>query len=93
MKCSKLNAHLLTLHVVYSPSCSCGYDIEDTNHYLFNCPLYTFARNIIFNEIRTLCNIEITENILLEGKPELDYQTNKAIFLLVFGYIEETDRL
>ena len=40
MKCSRLNAHLYNLHVVDSPGCSCGHDIEDNNHYLLICPLY-----------------------------------------------------
>ena len=38
MKCSRLNAHLKELHVVDSEACTCGHNVEDTNHFLFNCP-------------------------------------------------------
>ena len=40
MNCSKLNAHLFSLHVVDSPKCVCGCAVEDTSHFLMKCPLY-----------------------------------------------------
>ena len=40
MKCSKLHADLFSLHVVDSPECICGNDVEDSEHFLFECPLY-----------------------------------------------------
>ena len=33
MKCSKLNFHLYSLHVLDSPACPCGHNHEDSNHY------------------------------------------------------------
>ena len=33
MKCSALNDHLFKNHVIESPTCMCGNDIEDTAHY------------------------------------------------------------
>ena len=44
MQCSNLNDHLYNLHVIDSPKCSCSYKCEDSNHYLFHCPLYTTER-------------------------------------------------
>jgi hypothetical protein len=39
--CSKINHHLFSnLHVVQSPACECGADIEDPIHFLFICPLF-----------------------------------------------------
>ena len=52
MKCSKLNFHLFSLHVVDSPACPCGNDCEDSNHYLLRCPLFYQARSKLLNEIR-----------------------------------------
>ena len=54
MKCSKLNFHLFSLHVVDSPACPRGHDCEDSNHYLLQCPLFYQARNRVINEIREL---------------------------------------
>ena len=44
MQCSNLNGHLHNLHVIDSPKCSCSYKCENSNHYLFHCPLYTTER-------------------------------------------------
>ena len=44
MQCSKLNGHLFQLHVTDSPECPCGYCIEDSKHFLLNCPLYNIPR-------------------------------------------------
>ena len=38
---NNLNGHLYTLHGIDSPKRSCSYKCEDSNHYLFHCPLYT----------------------------------------------------
>ena len=45
MKCSNLHKHLYDLHVVDSPACACGHNVEDVNHYLLVCPLYELCRD------------------------------------------------
>ena len=93
MKCSKLNSHLFGLHVIDSPACTCGFDVEDTNHYLLECPLYAHERNVIFMEFNELGIYDINCELLLNGKQVFDFDLNSKIFYIVHGFIEETDRL
>ena len=54
MNCSKLNTHLFLLHVSDTTQCSCGYEMEDTEHYLLQCPLYNIPRQTMLNSITQL---------------------------------------
>ncbi|MEW8542639.1 MAG: reverse transcriptase family protein, partial [Candidatus Thiodiazotropha sp.] len=40
LECSSLNAHLYSRNLVDSPLCVCG-EIENTTHFIFNCPNYS----------------------------------------------------
>ena len=93
MNCSKLNAHLFSLHVVESAACSCGFDCEDTNHFLFHCPLYIVERNLLFTLLRNLGFTMSTKEILTQGDPLQSLESNKEMFNCMFQYIEETKRL
>ena len=95
MNCSKLNAHLYSLHVVASPGCSCGYDMEDNSHYLLKCPLFYVPRTKMLTSIARVIpvNILIDVNMLLSGCDTLSNANNTAIFHAVHCFIEETARL
>ena len=93
MKCSKLNYHLFSLHVADSPSCPCGHDFEDSNHFLLKCPMYHQDRLRMFVSISLICNIEINCNVLLYGSDNLDLQTNQRIFDAVQNFIDSSGRL
>ena len=93
MECSKLNAHLVKLHVLDSPACSCGFDNEDTNHYLLDCPMYANERNIMLQQITNLGILVITPEVLTKGSEMQDFDTNLLIFDNMFAYIESTGRL
>ena len=93
MKCSKLNFHLYSLHVLDSPACPCGHNREDSNHYLLLCPLYFQARITMLNKIRHLTRTHISCDLLLYGAPELDLVTNNKVFDAVHEFISSTDRL
>jgi hypothetical protein len=94
LRCSKLNAHLFLLHVIESPDCTCGHNMEDNEHYLLNCPLYILPRQMM---IQSLQNITHTNNLdvdtLLYGSKNYDFATNKSIFETVHRFLLETDRL
>ena len=81
MKCSKLNFHLFSLHVVDSAACPCGNDCENSNHYLLQCPVFYQARNMMMNEIRKLTMTDISCNLLLYGSAELGIS---VWFLMLF---------
>ena len=93
MKCSKLNAHLFDIHVIESAACSCGFDIEDTNHYLFHCLLFSDERRILFDMLHNLNITNITEEILLQGCTDNSLEENQQIFSCMFSFIEATKRL
>ena len=91
MKCSKLNYHLFLLHVAESPACSCGFDTEDANHYLLQCPLYLVERQALLQSVSNVNYIDV--NILLFGSKDLDFKTNQLIFAAVHKFIIDTKRL
>ena len=47
--CSNLNHDLYINHLCNSPACSCGFIMEDADHFFFNCPNYPNARITLFN--------------------------------------------
>ncbi|MCP3892815.1 MAG: hypothetical protein GY702_28655, partial [Desulfobulbaceae bacterium] len=95
LQCSKLNSHLFALHVMESPSCLCGNNLEDNVHFLLQCPLFhtcrakmlQTARNVIGDQ--TLVNVEI----LLHSLKDVDYKINERIFEAVHQFISESNRL
>ena len=93
IKCSKLNFHLLSLHVVDSPACPRGHDCEESNHYLFRCQLFYQARNMLLNEIRKLTMTNISCGLLLYGSADLGIERSKKGFDAVHRFIDETGRL
>ena len=80
MKCSKLNFHLFSLHVVDSPACPSGHDCEDSNHYLLRCPLFYQARNMLLNEIRELTMTDVSCELLLYESADLSIEISKEVF-------------
>ena len=93
MKCSLLNYHLFSLHVIDSPECSCGYQQEDSNHYLLHCPLFNNDRVNLINSVSNLTNIAVTEKLLLYGSTQLNLDINKVLFQAVHDFIDMTGRL
>ena len=94
MQCSKLNAHLFLLHVVDSPACLCGHNVEDSSHYLLECPLYLVIRQ---NMLETLHGLVVHRDInldtLLYGTDVYGYDTNCRIFEAVHKFILDSGRL
>lgn len=93
MECSKLNHHLHLLHVIDSPKCDCGYECENTNHFLLECPLYYQERTHMLHNFSTICDLSVSCNILLFGSEDVDLDVNKKIFDVVHSFINDTDRL
>ena len=65
MKCSKLNDDLYAyIHVVESPTCSCGARRETSKHFLLDCPLYVNDRETMLSELRDIGFKPTTKNLL-----------------------------
>ena len=94
LKCSKLNAHLFSLHVVDSPSCLCGFNYEDSEHFLLHCPLYNESRQRMFQVLNTLIdNQHLNIDMLLFGNDAYDFETNCKVFKAVHDFLLVSDRL
>ena len=62
-RCSELNADLFRVNLIDSAACSCGCNIEDANHFIFNCTKYQHERQSL---LRSLGNFHpITLDMLL----------------------------
>ena len=83
MKCSALNQHLFSKHIVDSPLCVCGY-------FLFSCTRYANLQQELLNKTIPLCQSSL--NVFLNGDRELSDSTNKQIFLAVQDFLIKTER-
>lgn len=90
MGCSKLNDHLFNNYLIDSPSCLCGFHIENPVHYFLHCPNYTALRNEMIHMIAPLSPISI--RTLLFGNAELNLNTNKVIIGAVHKFITDSRR-
>lgn len=75
LECSSLDAHLYPRNIVNRPDCTCG-GTETTQHFLFDCPIYTNQRRLYLNTLPRNTNSET----LLLGNNNLSYLDNFTIF-------------
>ena len=78
--CSNINNDLYLNHlpVIDSPTCRCGFIIEDVDNFFFNCPNYTNERVTLFNEFR---NYLPKYRKILFGNDSLTDQDYTSIFI------------
>ena len=89
-RCSNLNAHLHYNHLLESPSCECGFQTEDPEHYFFRCPRFANERQILFMNTRPYHPLNVQK--LLCGNDNLTYAENEIIFKEVQTFIKNTHR-
>ena len=97
---SPLRSHKKNHNFMDSPSdkCHCNGGIEDTNHFLFECPFYgtqraTLAAKVIQillkHNLNHLCN---QASLYLYGHELISVTDNKAILYSTIKYIKDTQR-
>lgn len=87
-----LNNDLFRCNIINSPLCSCG-KLEDTYHYFFTCNKYKDARNVLFNDVFQIVNLNIVNtHVLLWGDSSISDNENKHLFTLVYNFIKNTER-
>ena len=93
MQTSDLNDHLVKRYISNDPSCVCGAQYENPEHYLLFCPKYTHERINLRNKIQTLhiTDMNITDT-LLNGNRALSENANSSLFKAVTEYIVATKR-
>ena len=80
-----------------SDKCLCKNGVEDTHHFLIECPFYTTHRKALFACVETLLqnhNLRVTKSVelLLYGHPLLDVSENRVLLLGTLEFIIKTKR-
>ena len=98
---SHLNEHKFRHNFLdtLDPFCACRTDsIENTKHYLLQCPNYSIHRSKLFEDLHNIhisvlpyaCDILI--DILLYGNSSLSKVVNRDILTATINYIDSTRR-
>ena len=95
---SPLRSHKNNHGFIDTPSaiCLCDQDIENTNHFLFSCPMFTNQRVVLIDNVSVilqkynLINLANKSLLYLYGNSIIDLADNKQILLLTIKYIKET---
>ena len=90
LNCSSLNCHLAKIGVKDSQMCPCGAPVENTFHFLMECPLYIIHRDVMHNVVLKFA--PFTTKTLLSGCDNCTYEENCMIFDAVHTYIKDTKR-
>ena len=85
--CSNLLSDLYINHLSPSFTCSCSEEVEDADHYFFNCPNYNNESDALLRDFYPL-NIYI----LPFGDENLTAEENTIIFTAVQTFIKDTRR-
>ena len=86
---SSLNHHLVSKNITDNDTSLCGH-VEDTSHFLFDCPRFVNQRQVMMNRLLPISNP--TLDLLLIGDSTLSYQVNVNIFSADRDYIIRTKR-
>ena len=85
---SDLKFDLFSNGISVHATCSCGYPIEDAEHYLFRCNYYAVQRLKLFQDLGRFH--PLSKNVLLFGSSERSLEDNLEIFSCVQSYMRET---
>ena len=87
--CSSLNYDLFKINLLESPSCRCGYRVENAEHFLLYCTLYDNLRADMINQCQ---GIEINIDFLLNGNETISFESNKIVFMSVQQFLKRSKR-
>ena len=91
--CSGLYSDLIRVGLVNSPKCTCSSPLENSHHFLLDCPLYNNQRHVLFQSIyQNFMMIRIHLPLLLKGSSNLTEIENTNLFLMIQNYLKDTNR-
>ena len=74
LNASYLNCYRFTIGLIPAPTCPCGHNKEDNDHYVLRCPLYVEDRGRLFRTLTTILGYDFTNlstpdqiHLLLQG--------------------------
>ena len=77
-------------------NCLCNHGVEDTNQFLFSCPLYVTQRATPIDSVTAILQKYNLENLVnqshlyLYGHRIIDFADNRNIILSTIRFIKET---
>ena len=96
---SSLNYDLFRHNCISSPACACGYYRETCKHYLLDCSRFQANRAQLLTSAAdclnyhwTIANDNDKLNYLLHGCNEVDFHSNRTLFLAVQDFIINSKR-
>ena len=97
---SQLRSHKKHHNFLDTPSdkCLCKQGIEDTKHFLLQCPFYATHREALVNTVNRILrknNINVIDDLqlYLYGNSSLSHIDNREILTATIQFIKNTDRL
>jgi len=78
--------------------CICNFDVEDTKHFLFECPLFAINRGILAVDVTNILqrenHLELANEVklYLYGNSNLTEAANKHVLQSTIKYIKDTQR-
>ena len=91
-RCSSLRGDLSSVNIIPNSNCDCGAPSESAEHYFFECPLYTEARDRLFQSLNLGTDININFQLLTLGCQHFDNETNRSILLSVLRFLKDSHR-
>ena len=92
---SKLNCDLFKFNKTENPSCSCGYQTEDINHYVLKCPNYNKLRPaLLAKAVELTGNLDSTSitKLLLFGSSNYSDEINAQLMHAFQTYVVSSGR-
>ena len=86
----RLNEDLYQNHLRLDPTCECGNEIENAEHYFFKCSRYKDIRTSLFRAARAFHPLSVHK--LLFGIANLSYNQNCLLFENIHLYIKDSKR-
>ena len=81
------------MHVLDSPACACGHNVEDVNHYLLVCPMYQTMRDDMMQSLSLIVPLDlICVESLLFGLEYLSLTENLKVLHSLHIFIKDTAR-
>ena len=87
---SNLKSDLFNINIIDNRNCSCGAEVENAEHYFFECPLYDVERDRLFRNLPQ--NNNITFDFIVSGCATLRYESNKYNIIPVLKFIRDLRR-
>lgn len=87
--CSSLNHDLYQNHLRTKPNCDCGNELEDAEHFFFQCIRFTEQHKVLFYDTRKFHPLSVC--ILLFGHDDFPANDNEELFTYVHKFILGTN--